>query len=130
MIISSMSIFKPKAKQICKATFPPFKQHFSKCPNQRKILSPILAHRMLSSLSNELILYLLHYQTPCISRQKQAVGREERERKHKNNRNDQIKSRWPCVTPYNNLDLMKYLPCYLYILCQLVPDVTLDQVAW
>ena len=25
----------------------------------------ILAHRMLSSLSNRLILYFLHYQTPC-----------------------------------------------------------------
>ena len=66
MNIWILSIFKPKAKQKCKATVPSFKQHFSKCPNQRKILPPIFAHMMFSNLSNKLILYLLHYQTPCI----------------------------------------------------------------
>ena len=57
MNILILSIFKSKAKQTFKATVLPFK---------KKILPPTVAHRMLSSLSNKLMLYLLHYQIPCI----------------------------------------------------------------
>ena len=48
-----------------KARISPFNKYFSKCTNQREILPPVLAHRMLVSPSNRLILYLDHYQTPC-----------------------------------------------------------------
>ena len=67
MNISVLSIFKQEAKQKLKATVPPGKHYFFKCPNQRNIFPHILAHRMLSRPSNKIILYLLHYQTPCIT---------------------------------------------------------------
>ena len=73
MNILILSIFKPKAKQKFKATVPSFKQHFSKCPNQRNIFPPFFVHRMFSSLSNKLILYLLHYQTPCSINESKSV---------------------------------------------------------
>jgi hypothetical protein len=66
MNISVLSIFKQDAKQKLKATVRPVKPCFFKCPNQSENLPHILAHWMLSSPSNNHILYLLHYQTPCI----------------------------------------------------------------
>ena len=49
-----------------KPTVPTFKMYFSKCTYQRRILPPILAHKMLCSLSNKHLLYVDHYQTPFI----------------------------------------------------------------
>ena len=66
MNISVLSISKLEAKQKLKATVPPVNNIFSNVPTKGKILPHILVHRMLSIPSNKLILYLLHYQTPCI----------------------------------------------------------------
>ena len=42
-----------------------FGNQISKCPNQKKKMSPVLANRLLSSLSNKLKLFSSHSISPC-----------------------------------------------------------------
>ena len=43
-----------------------FKSQISKCPNISKIFPYILASKLTPSMSNNVILYVTYYETPCI----------------------------------------------------------------
>ena len=44
-----------------------FKSQISKCHKHIKLLTPVLCHKNPSGQNNKLILYFIHYLTPCIT---------------------------------------------------------------
>ena len=65
--------FLPYTSKLTKNVFLDFKSQISKCPDLSEILPALLAHLMPYRLSTKKMLYVNHYETPCISGTGQKV---------------------------------------------------------